>query len=143
MIANWTAKYVGLPWLEKGRDVAGVDCWGLLRLVYADVLGIELPSYDEAYASVTERDEVAALTGQAKNAPWIPVTKGEEVQFDMLVFRRGRWGSHVGLVVNQGLMLHISEGLSSFVQSYDSGQWRHRLTGIYRHCEMERRRNAQ
>ena len=41
----WANKYVGLPWAWKGRTSEGVDCYGLLRLVYRDERGIALPEH--------------------------------------------------------------------------------------------------
>ena len=40
---HWAAKYIGLPYAPNGRSKAGVDCWGLLVLVYAAEWGIVLP----------------------------------------------------------------------------------------------------
>ena len=47
----WVADYVGLPWEPYGRTRAGVDCWGLVRLVYEERLGICL-----LYTSPSPRD---------------------------------------------------------------------------------------
>ena len=39
------SNFVGIPHADLGRDRAGCDCYGLLRLVYAEDLGIALPSF--------------------------------------------------------------------------------------------------
>jgi len=40
---HWAAKYIGHPYKEGGRGTDGVDCWGLLCLVYHQEFHIELP----------------------------------------------------------------------------------------------------
>lgn len=41
---HWVHRYLALPYVPGGRSSAGVDCWGLLRLVYAVEFGIALPT---------------------------------------------------------------------------------------------------
>lgn len=45
MKTHWIIPYLRLPYKEGGRDHAGVDCWGLIRLIYRDLLGIDLPAF--------------------------------------------------------------------------------------------------
>lgn len=42
---HWARKYVGLKHVLGGRGPEGVDCWGLLVLVYREVFGIDLPLF--------------------------------------------------------------------------------------------------
>jgi cell wall-associated NlpC family hydrolase len=137
-VKHWSAAFVGLPWCEKGRDREGIDCWGLIALVYAEALGRTLPSYAERYSSIEERTEVSALlAGGASKWPWQPVAPGRERAFDVALFRRGRIESHVGVVVNRGQMLHVLPGSLSCIESYAEGRWWPRLLAIYRHADVE------
>lgn len=138
-VKHWSAAFIGLDWREKGRDRDGIDCWGLAALVYAEVLRIDLPSYADAYASIAERGEIAALfAADASRWPWRKVDAPEE--FDIALFRRGRLESHVGVVVATSRMLHVTEGRLSSVERYDDGRWRPRLKGFYRHAGLDARR---
>lgn len=40
---HWSCKYIGLPYRQGGRGPDGFDCWGILRLIYQNELGIPLP----------------------------------------------------------------------------------------------------
>jgi cell wall-associated NlpC family hydrolase len=40
---HWVHKYLAIPYRPGGRDRTGLDCWGLLKLVYREQFGIELP----------------------------------------------------------------------------------------------------
>jgi cell wall-associated NlpC family hydrolase len=134
---HWSASFVGVPWAEKGRTRDGVDCWGLVRLVYAVQLGIELPSYTEAYASVGERGEIGALmSADSQRWPWTMLPRGRERGLDVAVFRRGGLAAHVGLIVSDSHMLHIEERRESCIVDYGNAPWKHRLVGLYRHADV-------
>ena len=64
--------FVGIPHADLGRDRAGCDCYGLLRLVYAEDLGIALPSFTGTYATCAEHAQIAALLTSSSAAPQQP-----------------------------------------------------------------------
>lgn len=137
---HWSAPFIGLSYRDHGRDAAGVDCWGLVVIVYREVLGIDLPGYDEGYVTTEERHQIAALIdGHRQSWPW---TRQEEpAAFDIALFRRGRHTSHVGIVVASGRMLHIPcDGDRSRVEDWRCGHWMPRLIGFYRHAEAASKR---
>lgn len=130
---DWSAAFVGMPYADLGRTRDGADCWGLVRLVYAEKLGIELPAFDGRYATTEARGEIARLISeQAAAGDWERV-EGRHRPFDLLVFRVGRYDSHVGLNVRPGLMLHMAEEDQARVDSYACERWAKRFAGAWRH----------
>lgn len=122
---------VGLPYLDKGRDRGGVDCWGLVRLAFAELRGIELPAYSESYATAADRRATAELIA-GELGPWRAVARGLEQAFDAILIREGRFPRHVGLVTAPGRMLHVEQGFSSRIESYRAGAIAPRIVGFYR-----------
>lgn len=133
---HWSSQYVGLPFAEGGRSRKGVDCWGLLHLIFRDQYGIEVPSYAEQYVGKEERREIARLLEtETKTDPWISVIPGSEQEGDMATFRDRRAGlpSHTGMVLSKSRMLHVSRGRLASIECYRTPVWDARLIGFYRH----------
>ncbi|SDX90546.1 NlpC/P60 family protein [Albimonas donghaensis] len=131
----WADSYVGLPWADLGRNRSGCDCYGLARMVYAEQLGIALPSYAGAYPCAGEQAEVAALIGrESELGPWRPVAD-VVAPFDLLLFRRGRLASHLGVALGDGRMLHMDGEAQARVARLDDPRWRMRFVGAFRHAE--------
>ncbi len=135
--AIWSDAWLGLPYADLGRSRAGADCWGLAWLVYADECGIDLPSYHDAYTDPAEAEEIErALAGRE---PWSDWRRVEQPRpFDLALFARGSSRSHVGIIVQGRLMLHMPVSGACIVH-LDRSRWGQRLAGIYRHREMEDR----
>jgi cell wall-associated NlpC family hydrolase len=152
---GWVADYIGLPWRERGRpragwraaradeEVAGCDCWGLLRLVLAERFGIDVPAYDGRYADTSDRAELVALI-RGGTGPWRAIwtsdagggvggTAAAGIQAgDGVLFRLAGQPCHVGVVVAKGWMLHVQGGTDSGLERFDGVRWARRLAGFYR-----------
>ncbi|MBI1215693.1 MAG: phage tail protein [Alphaproteobacteria bacterium] len=128
----WAGHYIGLPFKSQGRDRAGVDCWGLVRLALAEQFGLALPSFAREYQRTLDAARIPALI-ERETPLWRAVSSGEEKQGDVIVLRvRGR-PMHVGLVLGDGQMLHVELGIDSAIERYDGPQWRERIFGFYRY----------
>lgn len=124
-------KYIGIPYADKGRDVTGIDCWGLVRLVYKDELNIDLPSFVAEYTS--EDDErIEELFAQYKEG-WESVDKPNVG--DVVVFRMLGYESHIGVVVNDKQFLHVRENQDSVIESLDNPKWVKRIVGFFKYSE--------
>lgn len=131
-MTHWSPRYIGIPSAPLGRDFSGADCWGLAVLVYAG-MGIELPSYAGDYLNAAEQAEIGALIAGAKIGNVWRRVEGTPQETDLCTFRRAGLDTHIGIVVADGLMLHMPSNSHSRIESYASGYWAPRLTGIWRH----------
>jgi len=135
-VPAWTTEFVGLPWRPHGRGRAGVDCWGLVCLVYHARYGIALPSYADAYGGVGEAD-AAHLAGLVRGEvqQWRPVQAGAEREGDLVVIRLFGLDCHTGVIVAPGWMLHNLDGTDVVLTRYRTTVWQRRVSGFWRHRE--------
>jgi probable lipoprotein NlpC len=133
---SWSNAYIGIPFADQGRGYLGCDCWGLVRLVYQREQGITLPSYVEGYVCADERAEIDALIKGAQGCgPW-HLVDGQAQPFDVLVFRRGRMQSHIGIATDRNAMLHVAAADQAKIERFDDPRWASRLCGVYRHAKI-------
>ncbi|ODT22212.1 MAG: hypothetical protein ABS35_15280 [Kaistia sp. SCN 65-12] len=126
-------EFVGLPWLDRGRDRNGCDCWGLLGMVYAERFGIVLPSFRDDYPTAADGDAVSALL-EGRRESWSEISEGAERAGDAVLMSVGGRPRHIGVVVGGGRLLHIERGTGSIVESYRSLRLRRRVLGFFRHA---------
>ena len=128
----WTDDYIGIPFVADGRDRSGCDCWGLVRMVYQNELGIDLPVHSGALANTTAASlrRVAAVAAGEISRRWERVT--EPKAFDVALLRRGKINCHVGVVAGPGIMLHVEDGIDAALEHYDGAQWKEKIAGFFR-----------
>ena len=126
----FVASAIGVPFVPFGRDLKGWDCWGCIYCGARDVLGIDLPSYDERYLAAEARVEIAALIA-GELGPWRKIDNPQEM--DVALIRIGGALCHVGLIVGPRRMLHVARGVDTCIEDHTGIRWRHRIAGIYRY----------
>lgn len=134
---NWPASYVGLPFLSKGRDRAGIDCWGLTRLVYGEQLGIDLPSYGEIGAF--EMIRVADAIGDAlRKENWLPCQRKAFAVAVMTASspdrRTHRAPFHVGVFVDPFRILHVEALSETSIVRANHPTIARRILGVYEYA---------
>jgi cell wall-associated NlpC family hydrolase len=134
----WVNQYVGLPFAELGRDRAGVDCWGLVRLIYQEQFGITLPSYTGDYRTTIDAEEIGALVRKEAASWWEAVPLTAARVGDVLVLRVRNFPMHCGLILTPPSFLHIERRVNAVVERWDAWQWSKRVSGVFRHEAMRR-----
>lgn len=119
-------KYLGIPYKYKGRDLTGMDCWGLFISIYKD-LGIEVDNFGIDY------DEDWSVKGNNYLADnyW---RQWEEIdlpkQFDAVLLKSEEGlGNHVGVVLSKGKFIHCCKA-GTVVSSLKA--FRNKIYGFYR-----------
>ena len=140
----WTEEYIDIPYKLHGRDKVGLDCWGLVYLIYLNRFKIELPSYTEEYKSNNTSQDAQILnklyqkeTADSKNG-WRDIPIGEEKDGDVLLLPFAGVHVHVGLCIGQNKMIHVMDGINVTREGYISTKWspRYSRSMIYRHPEV-------
>jgi len=130
---EWANRYVGIPYLFRGLDRTGIDCYGLLRLVYREQLGIELPA--EQY--VTPLDAADVIEDQRLGGPWNPIT--DPGPYDIAIVqaiiptiadRHELIPSHLSIWLSPHTVLHSISPAGVVIQPQPVA---HRITGWYAH----------
>lgn len=128
-LAEFCERAISVPYLDKGRSWSGWDCWGLVYVAYRDVLGIDLPSWSDAYVTAADRAEIERLIHDGRS-DWTEIPLPEARDGDVALLRDGGRDSHVGLIVGPRI-LHSRERVGTVLEPIT--RWRPRLVGLYRH----------
>lgn len=140
----WAARFLGIPFVDMGRDENGCDCWGLVRLVMRDRAGIALMAYE----TVSEADygAVTSEIEQAKAGPeWTAVASGEQRALDVVEMsmpvKHDRTISflplHVGVLISHFWMLHTETATGSRLSLISDSHIRPRILGYWRHRSLQ------
>ena len=132
---SWPEQYLGIPWQSGGRKLTtGLDCWGLLRHIYAVEFGIELSEYAVPLGTLASMDDV--LETEKLTHTWFEidsVTPG-----DVVALGNAGGFSHVGVYVEipEPSIIHIVKNKTSCIASLRNllRQGFHRIK-YYRHVD--------
>jgi hypothetical protein len=113
-LLNELSMYYGTPYLEGGAGVTGIDCSGLVRVVFSS-LGVNLPR-----------------TAHEQFARGIPLGRKHVRTGDLIFFGTAGSPTHVGIALTNSDMVHASASRGVVVDSIDDFSRSMRLAGIRR-----------
>jgi len=127
---KWVEKYIGIPFVSNGRTIKGCDCYGLVRLVFHNEYGIELPELSDNYKDALNVKETARLF--TDNLPVLAAKKiiKPEEKAVVIITEHGV-PAHVGIVAGAGYVLHTGIKTGSVCQRESHPGLRSRIEGYY------------
>jgi len=122
-------KYLGFSYKHQGRDMRGLDCYGLIIAIYAD-LGIKLFDIEEEYDSDWSwKNKNYFLENAHKD--WEEVKKPK--LFDVITFKNGKGVmNHAGVMLDENRFINSCKAGTVVCRSSDD-VWQKRFAGFYRH----------
>jgi len=119
-------RYLGVPYIHKGRTLAGLDCWGFIIDVYKHFKNIDifdLENYDKDWFK-KGKNHFAENYYQK----WIKKMKPSFL--DVILFKTSKGCiNHAGLFLGSGQFIHCPEAGVGISRLND--KWKERIEGFY------------
>ena len=103
---SWLNRYIGRPYKYGGRDLDGLDCYGLVKLIYKEQYNLSLPDW------LIDEVDLRGRSGQISDI----VCSGQFTEMDkpddgdIAVCFRTKLAHHIGIFYGGGV-IHCSENL--------------------------------
>ena len=125
---NSLDKYIGIPFVDGGRNKEGCDCWGLTTLVFKE-FGIDLPDYKiGCMQSVRIHTQI-----NAARKYWKKVS--EPVAPCLVLMRMDsslpKAISHVGTYIGEGRFIHTIVKQDSKIEKLSHPYYKNIIEGYY------------
>lgn len=137
--AAWIARYLPIPFVERGRSFAGCDCRGLSFLILEHETGVRVPEPEDLYRGTGRRDLLGmAAHMKAVAARWreIPAQDGGYPMFSVLLFKVAGLPTHMGVSLGGRDFIHTQAGYGVRTGALDEAEpgeavWGAALMGAY------------
>jgi len=116
-------RYIGIPYKPHGRDMNGMDCYGLAISIFKE-RGINLP--DPCYNDTATNKKI--MESLEASIPNLQIDKPEP--FCIIEFNVLGEPSHIGIYLGSGEFIHSSRPIGVVIDKLY--RWEKRIKGYYR-----------
>ncbi len=118
------SKYLGIPYKENGRDFNGLDCYGLVKLIYDENFK-KLPDYVIPF----EESLAYQIYIDSKNM-FTQLDKPEHGCIVVFSFKPNH--IHVGVVIDDNRFIHILPKKNVVIERLNNFFWSKKIIGYYK-----------
>ena len=122
---------IGIPFVDRGRDRNGMDCWGL-ALAAMRHFGKDVPDFD---VSCFDTLSIHAIyDGQRARWAWqkVEIPEPGDIAIMCLDPRYPEMVQHVGVYIGNGRVIHTLKKRESHLIRIDDSYWSLKIVKYYR-----------
>lgn len=124
-------KFIGIPFVNRGRDFNGCDCYGLLMLYYKEVLGINVP---DTQITAMQPMRTMAMYLEYVKANW-ELIDNPEINCGIALSlneNHPKLVTHFAVMISETKALHTLNKLESHIIDINSPTFKPFIRGFYR-----------
>lgn len=122
-----------LPYVVGGRSRDGVDCWGLVVILYKEIYDQDVPEYPHVLmpnlddSRRASREMLLELNRQTLFHQVDKPQAGDVILLNVL-------GDplHIGVILGDNTMIHTGRSHGVVIENYMETKWKSKIAGIYR-----------
>ena len=120
---------IGIPFVDRGRDRGGMDCWGLamaaMRHFGRDVPDFDVSCFDtRSINGIYERERGTWMTVCDPEPGDVVAMRIDASHPDMV--------QHIGVYIGSGRFIHTLKKRDSHIVRMDDPYWSRKIVGCYR-----------
>ena len=117
------SKYIGLKYKHLGKDFSGVDCFGIVWLIFKEERGILLPDFTTLnYSPGLRSSDKELIKNVIDGDKSFKKVKPPYKIFDCPIFLDSctmTFANHIGIFISDNEFIHIREDTTSMVSKLD------------------------
>ncbi len=126
-------KYFQIPYLENGRTMEGLDCYGLVLQWYKNELNVDLPDYKGIATTEAELNDNPIIAEKACDG-FFPINKFSVRAHDVVTFcNESTTPNHIGVMIGKTDFIHALAGYGCTTSKLKT--WNRKLYSCYRYKE--------
>lgn len=129
---------IGIPFSKDGESPQeGFDCWGLVRFVYKEFYGIELPDFNHSNIHYLNGKKVHKIIEEEQNDEklWEKLNEPEEPCI-LAIKNHPLYINHTGIYVGRGKFLQSLEKVGVILSDIHDKYWSQKIVGFYKWKEI-------
>lgn len=119
---------LNIPYKANGRDLKGMDCYGLCKYLYKKEHGIDIVDFD--YVDPDNPDNEKYFIESMNSPKWIKV---KAQKGSIVALKVNGHISHCGYMVSDTEFVHIMKDSGMSRVKINTPKWRNRVVGYYKY----------
>ena len=120
---------IGIPFVEGGRDKSGLDCWGLVTLIYSYVFPDFILPDINVHCGISESKEIDNVASFTKSN----FTKTDKELYSIILIKHNDpiYVNHVGVYLGGSKFIHTRKKIGVNIDTIESMAWKRKIEGYY------------